>query len=227
MLFRSSELFDLDKFDKSGDSNTITYTYKVPANAPEKDYFIDTIVVFDGGKKTDSEFVKLTVKNCGVTASEGNVGVSLIQSTVTASQGKLFGFPFKVSNLANTQQAFTIEVTPTGDWAAKPQTQTATLQAGEETTLYSYLTPKADLAAGTYNLEVKVKQDGNTLKTQTATVQIGQATIGPTGSTVFQPTVTLSSVWRNLSGSTAFWIVAVIVVFTLIIYILTILLRPK
>ena len=223
-----SEFFNLEKFDKSGDSATITQTFRIPSTTETGTYNVEAIVVFDGGRETDSEFITLKVDcGTGVTPGEGNVRISLLQSTVTATQGKIFGLPFELTNLMDDVQTYTIEVVVNGNWADKPQTQTVTLQPGQKTTLYSYLTPKADLSAGSYTLEIRAKQDDNVLGTETATVQIGTVSTGPTGGTTFQPSMTLGSVWRNLASSTAFWIIAIIIVFVLVIYVLSILLRPK
>ncbi len=227
-----SDPFSLKKFDKSGDSATATYSFKIPSDATPRDYSIDAAVLFDNGRKTNSKFVKLTVKCSGNEPGvTGSAKVSLVQGTVSAVQGKLFGLPYKLSNLGTTTQVYTIEFTPNGDWADKPQSQEVTLQGGQETTLYAYLTPKASLSSGSYTIDIKAKQGNNILTTQTASVQVGEVTNTggetPTGSTAFQPTITANSIWRNLANSVAFWIVAIIVLFALVVYILSALLRPR
>ncbi len=222
-----TDYFSLAKFDKSGDNIIKTLTYKIPNGIAEKDYFVEVLSIFDGGKKTDSELVKLTIKGCS--AVQDSLQLSLVQDSITATPGKLFGFPFKLRNTGSTVQTYSVEIS-TGVWANQLQDQTVTLQPGQETTVYSYLTPKSDLTSGSYTLDIKVKQDNKVVKTQTATVQIPQAGNSggtPTGGTTYQPSVSLDSIWRNLAGSTAFWIIAIIIVFALVIYILTILLRPR
>mgnify|MGYP001572948970 CR=1 FL=1 len=222
-----SDFFSLDQFDDRNDAATVTYTYKIPSNAEEKAYNVEAIVVFDGGRETDSEFITLTVRDCGVSAGEGNARISLLQGSITAVPGKLFGFPFKLANLETETQQYLVEITPVGGWASQPQSQLVTLQAGQETTLYSYITPKSDLTSGSYSLNIEVKQDSNVVAKQTAAVQVNSDGGEITGGSTFQPSINLSSVWRNLAGSTAFWIVAIIVLFALVIYVLTILLRPR
>jgi len=222
-----SDTFSLDKFDDRDDTNTITYSFKVPSNAEEKAYNVEAIVVFDGGRETDSEFITLTVRDCGVSSDEGNARISLLQGSISAVPGKLFGFPFKLANLETETRQYLIEITPVGGWASQPQSQLVTLQAGQETTLYSYITPKSDLTSGSYSLNIEVKQDNKVIAKQTAAVQVSSDGGEITGGSAFQPNINLSSIWRNLAGSTAFWIVAIIVLFALVIYVLTILLRPK
>ena len=222
-----SELFSLDQFDDNDDSATITYTYRIPSNTVSGSYNVEAIVVFDGGRNTDSEFVTLQVQCGGSQTGEGNVRVSLVQSTVTASAGKLFGLPFKLANLEDSVQTYTVSLNINGNWATAPQDEQVTLQPRQETTLYSYLTPNSNLNAGSYTVDISVEQNGNVVATQTATVQISGDGGSVTGGSTFEPTVSFDSVWRNLAGSSTFWIVLVIVLFVIVVYVLTILLRPR
>jgi len=221
LLNYESDRFSLKKFDRAGDAATVTYSFMIPSNAEEKTYNVEAVVSYNSGRKTDSKFISLTVKGCGV--ATGTAQISLLQGTITATPGKLFGLPFQIKNPTSRTQTYTIEVNPVGDWAKKPDSQVVTLQAGQETTLYSYLTPKADLASGSYTINIEVKQAGTKVAEQTVTVQVGTST----GERGFQPSITVASVWRNLSNSVAFWIVAVIIVFALVIYVLSVLLKPK
>ena len=222
-----SELFSLDKFDDNDDSATVTYTHRIPSNTASGSYNVEAIVVFDGGSQTDSEFVTLQVQCGGTSTGEGNVRVSLVQGTVTATAGKLFGLPFKLANLEDSVQTYTVSLNINGNWATAPQDEQVTLQPGQETTLYAYLTPNSNLNAGSYTADISVEQNGNVLATQTATVQISGDGGSVTGGSTFEPTVSFDSVWRNLAGSSAFWIVLVIVLFVIVVYVLTILLRPR
>src|SRR3989344_3255499 len=93
-----SDQFSLDQFDDRDDTATLTHTYRIPSTTSAGDYSVEAIVVFDKGKETDSTFIPVKV-TCGKTSGTagGSVSISLIQDTVTASQGKLFGLPFKLT----------------------------------------------------------------------------------------------------------------------------------
>ena len=77
-----------------------------------------------------------------------------------------------------------------------------------------------------YETTITVKQDNNVVKTEKVFAVIKDEKT-PTGNIVYQPNATLESIWRNLANSTAFWITAIVVVFALIIFALSALIRPR
>ncbi|AJF62190.1 MAG: hypothetical protein QT11_C0001G0029 [archaeon GW2011_AR20] len=218
----SSETFSLDEFDRSGDTALKTFAFTLPKDTAPGDYFIDTKIFFTS-KSSDSVLTKLTVGECKVQASA--VEVTLQQTSFTASQGKIFTVPVTLKNAGSQTAVYSVDVQSDNEWADVSAEQKISVAAGEQSTVYAYLTPKPSLASGTYTATITVKQNSDLLKTEKVTVNVGAAT--PTGGTVYQPSITAGSVWNNLAQSTAFWIVAVVIVFALVVYVLSALLRPR
>ena len=221
-----SDPFELEDFDSRDNDATVTLTARIPEDAVKGNYIGQVKSIFNGGKDENSEFVQINLGECGEAAPvTGQVSLQLAQTTFTASQGSVFAVPVTLQNTGTQTTTYSVEFRPDTNWADTPAAQQVSVNAGESLTVYGYLTPRADLQSGAYTATLSVKQNGNTLATSRVTANVGQ--VGPTGGAVFQPSVTLESVWRNLAGSTAFWIAAIVVVVALIIYILTVLVRPK
>ena len=217
-----SEVFSLDEFDKSDDTALKAFTFEIPSNAKGGDYFLDTRVFFRSSS-SDSILTKLTLTSCQGPLTSEDV-LSLTQSTFTATQGSVFTVPLTLKNPGSQTVTFSVDVVADNGWADS-STERISVAGGEETTVYAYLTPKPSLSSGVYTATVNVKQDSTVVATEKVTVNVGSQ--GPTGGTTYQPSVTASGVWRNLSQSTAFWIAAVVIIFTLVVYVLSALLRPK
>ena len=217
----SSEVFNLKKFDKAGDTALKTFTFEIPKNAAEGDYFIETKAFFTN--KVVSTLNKLTVDNCQSIVSQPVL--TLPQTSFTVVQGKVFTIPLTLQN-PGTQTATYSVSTQAENWADVSAEQRISVAPGQQTTLYVYITPKPSLSAGSYTGTITVKQDGNIIKTSSITATVSGSQ-GLTGGTVYQPSLTLDSIWRNLAGSTAFWIAGIVIVFALIVFILTALLRPR
>jgi hypothetical protein len=220
----SSEIFSLKKFDKSGDSAIKTFTFKIPDNAKEGDYYVDAKVFFTS-KSNSFSLNKLTVANCKAVVTSKDV-LTLPQTSFTATQGKVFTVPLTLKNPGTQTATYTVDVLAENNWADVSAEQKVGVAGGEQITLYAYLTPKPSLAQGTYSATISVKQDDTLVKTASVTATVG-STSATTGGVVYQPSVTAESVWRNLAQSTAFWIAAIVIVFVLVIYVLSALLRPK
>ena len=219
----SSEIFSLKKFDKSGDSALRTFQFKIPDNAKEGDYYVDAKVFFTS-RSNSLGLNKLTVANCKAVVSQDVLTLS--QTSFTATQGKVFTVPLTLKNPGTQTATYTVDVQADNNWADVSTEQKVSVAGGEQTTLYVYLTPKPSLAQGTYAATISVKQDDKLVKTASITTSVGAPTT-ITGGAVYQPSVTFDSIWRNLAQSTAFWIAAVVIIFALIIYVLSALLRPK
>ena len=216
----SSEVFSLNEFDDSGDTALESFTFKVPSNAKPGDYFVETIIFF--GSRSTTSLDKLTVRECQVFTPQDII--SLTQTSFTATQGSVFTIPLTLKNPGTQPITYTVDVTA-DSWADVAGEEVVTVAAGEQTTAYVYLTPRPSLPSGEYTAALNVKQNDRLLTTQNVKVSVGSQ--GITGGTTYQPSVTAASVWRNLAQSTAFWIAAVVIVFTLVVYVLSALLRPK
>ena len=87
---------------------------------------------------------------------------------------------------------------------------------GQASTVFVYVTPKADLEDGKYAGNVVLRQNGNVVATETFSVDVG---ITPTGSTIFQPTTTSGSFFRNwVESGRIFWVLGIVILLVLIIF---------
>ena len=219
-----SDPFNVEDFNSRDNDFTVTLLGQIPKDAAKGNYIGEVKTLFNGGKDENSEFVQLNLGECKLVPKASAVLLQLPQTTFTAAQGKVFSLPLTLQNAGTETATYTVEVKPDTNWADTPTAQEVTVDAGQSTTLYAYLTPSLD--SGSYTATVNVKQDNVVLKTAKVNVNLGVPT-SPTGAGTYQPSVTLDSVWRNLANSTAFWIAAIVVIVALIIWILTVLVRPK
>jgi len=221
----SSEIFSLKRFDKTGDRVLKTFTFKIPNNAKEGDYFVESKVFFSSRSESKLDN-KLTIKKCATTQSANTVDLKLAQTSFEVSPGKVFTVPLTLKNLGTEASLFTVSASANENWADISKEQSVNLASNGETTLYIYLTPKPSLTGEKYETTITVKQDNNVVKTEKVFAVIKDEKT-PTGNIVYQPNATLESIWRNLANSTAFWITAIVVVFALIIFALSALIRPR
>ncbi len=222
-LDQSSEIFGLKKFDRAGDSAIKTFNFAIPSSAKDGDYYVDTKVFFVN--EVISSLTKLTVKNCQAVLTQPLL--TLPQTSFTVNQGRVFTVPLTIKNPGTQTVTYSINVQADNNWADVSADQRVSVAPGEQTTLYAYLTPKPTLTTGTYSATINLKQDGNLVKTERVTASVSGVQQGVTGGSIYQPSITLQSLWRNLTGNTAFLIAGVVIVFALIIYALSALLRPR
>jgi len=218
---------DLDKFGKTRDNKREFFTFTLPDELEEKVYRLQALVEFDNGRKTSDVLIGLlTVQDCKLVTAD-QVSLTLTQATFTASVGSVFGIPATLSNTGENTVTFTVEITPVGGWADS-YSQDVTVGAGQSVTVYSYLTPKQGITDGSYTATLNVMSNNEVLSTTTAVVTIGETTIAEvTTGAVYQPTITLRSAWRDLTNNIPVLVVLTVVVLGAVVYLGSILLRPK
>lgn len=81
----TSSQFNLEEFDGDDNSALRILNFKIPETADEKDYQLETIVYFNGGKDTESQFLTLTVNNCLESTSSITSGDIVVQESTGAS----------------------------------------------------------------------------------------------------------------------------------------------
>ncbi len=215
-----SPRFALDEFDRSDNDARKTFGFTIPKNAEEKTYLIQTEAIFNGGDASDPEFVEIRVTNCDGSESTGtseDTSSSLLQSSFSITSGRVFAVPVSLQNTGSDQQTYQVEVVPSGDWTTTVTEQT-TLNAGQTTTVFVYLTPREDLDQGSYSANINVKQNGNLISTNSITASLGTES-SITGNTAFQGTYTVNSFTRNwIDNGRIFWILGIIVLIVLIVF---------
>ena len=222
-----SEKFTLEKFDDSDNVVSKTFSFRVPEDAEVQEYSLEAIATFDSGKKKDSEFLTVNVNKCGETTTTSGADFSLPQPTLTARPGTL-AVPFTLTNKGDTLQAYVVEIEPIGTWTTKTST-TVLVQAKETKVQELSVLTAQNLVAGTYQATINMLQDGTVVARQPLQVTINaEGTTTPTGGTVFQPTTTAGSFYRNwVDSGRIFWILGIIVLIVLIIFFLSLIFRRR
>jgi len=227
----TSDNFDLEEFDESDNRATKVFLFTVPENAQEKEYILEAVSNFDGGKQQDSEFAKLTVKGCTATSESpesetGETSLELVQTSISSKEPGVIRVPYRVTNAEAETKTYTIEVQPQGAWAEK-STSNVVLKSGEEKTDFVFVVTDNNLKEGSYLGNLVLKAGALTLGSEQFTVNIGQATApsgagtGATGNVVYQPSATSDSFYRNwVDSGRIFWILGMIVILVLIVFFL-------
>ena len=211
-----SNEFTLKKFDKSDNSAVKTFSFKIPENIKEGAYNIESIVLFDSKSKSDVETQTLTIEECAsTTPAKSNAVVSLLQKTFAGTGGKVFAVPVTLQNSGSEAVKYTVEANAVGGWGTT-ESEDVLVAPGQASTVFVYVTPKADLEDGKYAGNVVLRQNGNVVATETFSVDVG---ITPTGSTIFQPTTTSGSFFRNwVESGRIFWVLGIVILLVLIIF---------
>lgn len=217
-----SDKFDLGKYDDKDDSATKTFYFTLPKDASAQTYSIESIVYYDDGDESDSEFVTLTVTNGGkeeeeegtvVTTSEVSMGVP--ETIISAQEGSSFSIPVKVTNTGTKIASYELEVVNTEDWTEPAISKTVTLGVGQSTTIYLYLQVKDNITAGKRSATVNLKSGTEILATKTVTIDVSKKTTTAGGEGgIFAST---SAVLSGLS-SKVFWIVGDIILIVIAIF---------
>lgn len=97
-----SNVFDLKKYDKSGNDYIFTQTFTIPANAEEKDYTIEAVVYYNNERDTASSFGTLTVQDNGQKEEEIVTPPTTGPGTYTPTGASIF------SSLDSTKTLFII-----------------------------------------------------------------------------------------------------------------------
>lgn len=111
-----SNLFDLKKYDKSGNDQVETFAFTIPVDAVVKDYQIEVVVYYNNERDTASSFGTLTVQ--AKTATEGTgtgttgtteTGTTTTTATPTTGAGTFQPTGTSIlSNLGSTKTLFII-----------------------------------------------------------------------------------------------------------------------
>ncbi len=169
-----SNEFDLDKAGGSDEKLTKRFSINVPANAVEKDYVIDVVVVDDNDDTYENGqgFVTLTVKGENTVTSTGtgsgkSIGLNVVSQTsqIDASKQTANLHLLFTNNEARDLNAV-VDIRTIGDWAEQVSPQTISLHSGDNN-LYFNLRLK-DLDEGTYSATVNISPAaGNNFEAKT------------------------------------------------------------
>ena len=212
-----SNEFTLKKFDKSDNAAVKTFTFKLPDSIKAGNYNVESLVLFDSKSKSDVETQTLIVEACGESNTQaGNkAAVSLLQKTFAGTGGKVFAVPVTLQNSGSESVEYTVEANAIGGWGTT-ESEDVSIASGQASTVFVYVTPKSDLTDGKYAGNVVLRQNGNVVATETFSVDVGTT---PTGNTVFQPSTTSGSFFRNwVESGRIFWVLGIVVLLVLIIF---------
>jgi hypothetical protein len=216
-----SNRFDLDKFDKSSNDASKSFSFLIPKNAAEKSYAIQAEVFFRNRDESNSATEQLTILNCN--SGSGSLGTSgtsgdatLLQSSFSITPGRIFAIPVSLQNSGSGSATYQVQVNTQGGWAS-PVNEQSTLNSGQSTTVFAYLTPVGNLETGSYTASVTVLKNGNIILTDTISATVGGSS--PTGSATFQGTYTFDSFTRNwIDNGRIFWILGIVMLLVLIAF---------
>ena len=212
-----SNEFTLKKFDKSDNAAVKTFSFKLPKDVKAGNYNIESLVLFDSKSKSDVETQTLIIEACDVSNTQtGNKAtVSLLQKTFAGTSGKVFAVPVTLQNSGSEAVEYTVEANAIGGWGTT-ESEDVSVAPAQASTVFVYVTPRADLTDGKYAGNVVLRQNGNVVATETFNVDVGTT---PTGNTVFQPTTTSGSFFRNwVESGRIFWVLGIVVLLVLIIF---------
>ncbi|MBI2107096.1 putative S-layer protein [Candidatus Woesearchaeota archaeon] len=212
-----SNEFTLKKFDKSDNAAVKTFSFRLPDEVKAGSYNVESLVLFDSKSKSDVETQTLTIEACGEpnTKTGNKAAVSLLQKTFTGTSGKVFAVPVTLQNSGSESVEYTVEANAIGGWGTT-ESEDVSVAPAQASTVFVYVTPKADLEDGKYAGNVVLRQNGNVVATETFSVDVGTT---PTGNTVFQPTTTSGSFFRNwVESGRIFWVLGIVVLLVLIIF---------
>lgn len=212
-----SNEFTLKKFDKSDNAAVKTFSFRLPNDIKAGSYNVESLVLFDSKSKSDVETQALTIEACGASNTQaGNkAAVSLLQKTFSGASGKVFAVPVTLQNSGAEAVEYTVEANAIGGWGTT-ESEDVSVAAGQASTVFVYVTPKAGLEDGKYAGNVVLRQNGNVVATETFNVDVGTS---PTGNAVFQPSATSGSFFRNwVESGRIFWVLGIVVLLVLIIF---------
>jgi len=217
-LFGANDLtsneFILDEFDKNDNSAVKTFSFRIPDNAKEGEYNIEALVLFDNKGKSVVETKTLNVQGCvaGKTTS-----LNLLQSSFTGAVGNVFAIPVTVQNSGSSAVTYTLEANAVGGWG-KTESQDLSVGPGQTSTVFVYVTPNTGLTTGKYAGTVELKQGGNVVTTQAFNAEIAAGN-GATGNSIFQPSSTSGSFYRDwVDSGRIFWVLGIVVLLVLIVF---------
>lgn len=117
--------------------------------------------------------VLLVESDCESTvAGAGVATLDLTESTFNLMPGKAASLPVVVKNTGSASADFVVSVVNSDDFLESVSSKTVTLGAGQSSTVFFNLKTQSDLEDGTYSGTVTVKSNGNTVSSDSFTVDV-------------------------------------------------------
>ncbi len=206
VLLGQSSPFSLD----SGDDDTKVVTVNVPKNIDAKEYSLETIVYYDSGDSTKSEFSTITV-TC---EKENTLPVANAGSDQTVALGSSVALDASKSTDAD------------GDTLTYLWTQESGLAVEIQNPTSAVATVKLD-KADTYVFKLTVN-DGEGQSTDNVIVTTsGTGAEGVTGSIVYEESSFFGKIFKKENLSKAFWIMGILVLLLVAVYMAKLIIFPK
>lgn len=190
----ASQYIDELVADKSVSSEELYL--RIPACAEAGLYDVETTVTFDEGHGVQTKHSTIEVtsdsacKAAKPTAPAGTDGtpapladkvvvtIAPVTQTVTRGEGGAI-YQVTLSNEGSNAKTYTLTVDGADAWAITRVSPSGivSLNAGEQKTVYVYVTAKENAAAGTHLFTVNLNADGKTLKQLSASAEIAEPTV--------------------------------------------------
>lgn len=170
---QSTDVFELKS--KGSDADAIKkMIIKIPENAKSGDYLITAEADFNSNKDSESQTATLTIKCAGT--EPGKISVTADKTSAEAIVGEKTKFTLTLENTGESSATFSVQ--GAASWAdITIDPEEVTLDAGDSTDVYVYVTPKA---ASEHTLTVSVYSGGEKVNIQKFTVDVNEAQVSTT-----------------------------------------------
>ncbi|MBU4456316.1 MAG: hypothetical protein KKA65_02345, partial [Nanoarchaeota archaeon] len=175
-----SERFDLDEYDDIDSSYGVRFEFEVPA-VKSGEYFLQAYVNY-GNNELNSDYIKLVVDDsvCSVKElTEARIVLTLVEQTIIVKpRQKKFVIPLKIENIGGSQASFTLDVKEESGWANVIGVEVPEILNGREVYhAYVYMELLGNVAEGTHNLRVNLRNGDALLQSKMLNIEIEEGTL--------------------------------------------------
>lgn len=154
------------------DDRVKIFNLPLQKNLAEGKYAIQIQTFTDNVELSNTEVVLLESICSSAVESDGVATVDLAESSFELMPAKAVSLPVSVKNTGSETADFVVSVVNADDFLESVSTKTVSLGAGQSSTVFFNLKTKSDLEDGTYSGTINVKSNGNTVATESFTVDV-------------------------------------------------------
>ena len=155
------------------DDRLRVFSLPIQKNLAEGKYAIQIQTFTDNVDLSNTEVVLLeSICNSAVEGGDGVATVDLAESSFDLMSAEAVSLPVSVKNTGSENADFVVSVVNADDFLESVSTKTVSLAAGQSSTVFFNLKTKSDLEDGTYSGTINVKSNGNTVATESFTVDV-------------------------------------------------------
>ncbi len=169
------------------DERVKIFNIPVQKNLAAGKYAIQIQTFTENVDLSNTEVVLLeSICDSTVEAGVGIATLDLAESSFDLMAGKATSLPVVVKNTGSASADFIVSVVNADDFLESVSTKTVTLGAGQSSTVFFNLKTQRDLEDGTYSGTVTVKSNGNTVASDSFTVDVAAEPVEETTSSFGQ-----------------------------------------